>query len=216
MSLFISCSQKKVSSAPVESIDDRVPPAPQVTATFLSKALGPKTELASRPLIVDLDSRPGEEALVATHRAGKEYEIALIRGNHQVLAKAPMGGKVLMHAKVQAVGQMKLKLWSTIGNEVILVPVETLTNDRSLCGILVFRYRRDVMALIGEFALKCWRKEVGGENADPYSMMQIFGNMDGPLEIETQDDFGPRRYRWDKSQGAFMAVASPGTTVNKK
>jgi len=199
---LVACKPARRPPPPVEQ-EQEVPPTPRVDSAFLRQALGPGLELANTPLVQDIDPRPGTEALVAVHRKGKGHEVALLRGNHQVLARAPLGGKILANAAIEAVGPFKeMDLWGD-GGKSFLMPVDTLVYHRSVCGILAFRYRYNSLSLVGEFATKCWRKESGGDGGDPFASLKV-DRQGKLLRIETVDDEGKRLYRWDPSQQAFL------------
>ena len=198
---LVACKQARRPPPPVEQEEE--PPTPRIDSAFLRQALGPGLELANTPLIGDIDPRPGTEALVAVHKAGKGHEVAVIRGNHQVLARAPLGGKILANAAIEAIGSFKpMDLWGD-GGKSFLMPVDTLVYHRSVCGILAFRYRYNSLSLVGEFATKCWRKESGGDGGDPFARFKV-ERQGKLLRIETVDDEGQRLYRWDPSQQAFL------------
>lgn len=195
------CQKKKAPPPPPPA--EVIPPTPKVDATFLRQALGPGFELANTPLIQDIDPRPGTEALIAVHRRGKNHEVALVRGNRQVLARAPLTGKIIANAVMEAVGPFKqVDLWGD-GSKTFLMPVDTTVYHRSVCGLLAFRYRYNSLSLVGEFATKCWRKESGGDGGDPFANFKV-ERQGKQLTIETAEEDGKRIYRWDETQQAFV------------
>ena len=181
---------------------------PRVDRAFVEQALGAGLALANTPLVEEMDHREGAEALVATHRGGRQFQVAVVRGNLEVLARAPLGGKVLAHANVRAVGAFKSMDLFDDGTRVHLLPVETEVVKRPVCGILALRYRRDTLSLIGEFGCKCWRRSAGGDDVDPFGYFKVL--RDGKqLRIETVELVGKSHYRWDEAQQAFLALLSP-------
>lgn len=178
---------------------------PRVDTAFLQKAFSGGVALANTPLIEDLDRRPGVEALIAVHQGGKNHQVAVVRGNHKVLSQMPIGGKILAHANIVAVGEFQTMDIFKDGQKVYMMPVDTLVFHRSVCGILAFRYRRETLSLIGEFSTKCWRTESGGDGSDPFTNFRIKQTGE-EARIETEEPEGPRVYRWDKSQQAFLSL----------
>lgn len=184
------------------------PPTPRVDQAFVLKAFGAGKALANAPLIADLDPRPGIEALVAIHGGGKDYQVAVVNGDGRVLARTPLGGKVLTQATITGVGELKAQELPGAG-KTLLLPVETEVYHRSVCGILALRYRREALALIGEFSTKCWRKQAGGDGSDPMRYFKIV-ERDGKTWIESEEEGGELRlYRWDETQSAFLSVLQP-------
>jgi hypothetical protein len=177
-----------------------------VNDSFLAKALGPDTKLANKPVIEDIDRRSGDEALVAVHKDGKNYEVAVVRGNHKVLGRTPLGGKILSNANIQTVAEFRrLDLWKD-GSKTFLMPVETLVYHRSVCGLVAFRYRYNTLSVVGEFATLCWREEASGHGGDPFKDFKVIRDDTGKLvRIETIDDRGQRIYTWDESKQAFAS-----------
>jgi hypothetical protein len=179
-----------------------------VDQAFVLKAFGAGRLLANAPLIADLDPSPGVEALVAFHSGGKDYQLAVVNGAGRVLSRAPLGGKVLTQTTITAVGELKTQELPGAGKSVLL-PIETEVYHRSVCGILALRYRREALSLIGEFATRCWRKQAGGDGADPLRYFKIVPR-DGTTWIESEEEGGEtRRYRWDEAQSAFLSVLTP-------
>lgn len=187
---------------------------PPVDRAFVERALGPGTNLANKPLVADIDPRAGQEALVVTEKAGKDFQLAVVRANGRVLSHVPLGGKVLAHANLRLVGELRAMDLLPDGSKIYLMPVETLVYKVPVCGLLAFRYREDALALVGEFASQCWRKEVGGTGADPYSFMKV--ERGEQLRIVMDDPEGERTYRWDAPQGSFLALALGKTGKKKK
>jgi hypothetical protein len=188
---------------------------PRVDTAFLQKAFGGAVTLANTPLTEDLDRRSGVEALVATHQGGKNYQVAVVRGNHKVLSQMPIGGKILAHANIVALGEFQTMDIFKDGRKIYLMPVDTLVYHRSVCGILAFRYRQDALSLIGEFSTKCWRTESGGDGSDPFTFFRIKQTGE-EARIETEEPEGPRLYRWDKTQQAFLSIETlPGKSKGK-
>jgi hypothetical protein len=183
---------------------EETPPAPRVDQSFVLKAFGAGKALANQPLIADLDSRPGIEALVAIHGGGKDYQVAVVRGDGSVLARAPLGGKVLTQTTITHVGEFRAMALLPEGGKSYLMPVETEVYHRSVCGILGLRYRRDALSLIGEFSTKCWRKQAGGDGSDPFGYMSVTPEAGG-VKIETKEEGDA--YRWDRNESAFVSLA---------
>jgi hypothetical protein len=199
-----SCTRKH--KPPPQEEEEKIPPTPAVDQQFLDKALGAGLALANKPLLKDIDRRLGTEALIATHRGGSDFQVAVVRGNHQVLSRAPLGGKILAHANIQAVGEFKAMDLFGDGAATYLMPVDTLVYQRSVCGLLAFRYRSKTLSLIGEFSFKCWRPEAGGDGSDPYTYFSV--KREGKqVFVETAEEHDEtRRYRWDESQQAFLTI----------
>jgi len=197
-----SCERRKKPPLPEP---ESVPPRPVVDEGFLAKALGPGTKLANKPVIDDIDRRSGTEALVAVHKDGRNYEVAVVRGNHEVLGRTPLGGKILSNANIQAIGEFRrLDLWKD--SKTYLMPVETLVYHRSVCGLVAFRYRYDTLSVDGEFATLCWRKEASGHGGDPFKDFKVIRDDAGKLlRVETIDDRGQRIYTWDAAKQAFTS-----------
>jgi len=185
-----------------------VPPTPRIDPAFVRAAFGPGYQLAGEALVEDLDPRLGVEALLATTRAGR-YQVAVVRGNRQVLARAPLAGKVLGQADITFVGKLAGKDLLPTGNlsqsaRVFLLPIETLVYHRSVCGLLAFRYRPDALSLVGEFSCKCWRPEAGGDGVDPLRLMKVTRDEDA-AKVEMVEEQGETAvYRWDPSLAAFV------------
>jgi hypothetical protein len=185
---------------------------PRVDDAFLRAAFGAGFRLAGDVLIRDLDPRPGQEAIFAITKGG-HFELVVVRGDRQVLARAPLAGKVLGQADITLVGKLQaLDLLPTgpliTSPTAYLLPIETLVYQRSVCGILAFRYRRDALVLVGEFSCKCWRKEAGGEGGDPISFMKVTGE-GANIRVEMQEDQGETGvHRWDASLGAFISQSA--------
>jgi hypothetical protein len=199
---------KQPAPRPPDEPSEPTPPPPRVDQAFLLKAFGSGRALANAPLQHDLDPRPGIEALIVIHSGGKDYQVAVVNGAGQVLARAPLGGKVLTQATITAAGELKIQELPGAGRT-LLLPVETEVYHRSVCGILLLRYRRESLALIGELSTKCWRKEAGGEGGDPTRFFKIVERAGGKW-IESEEEGGERRlYRWDEAQGAFLSVLTP-------
>jgi hypothetical protein len=192
-----------------------VPPVPLVTQSFVQAAFGPGFNLAGEALVEEIDSRPGPEAIFAVSRAGR-YELAVARGNHQILARAPLAGKILGHADITFVGKVKAedllpKSELVTNPRAFLLPIETLVYHRSVCGILAFRYRRDALVFVGEFQCKCWRKEAGGEGGDPFAFMKIVreSGKGDTVKVEMKEEEGETAvHRWDTSLGAFLSPSA--------
>ena len=197
--------QKKVSPEPAPR-SEPAPARPALDAAFLARALGPGTALSNKAVLSELDPKPGTEALVAVHRAGKRHEVAVLRGNGEVLSRTPLGGKILANANIQAVGEFRrLALWKD-GGDTFLMPVETLVHDRAVCGLVALRYREGVLSVGGEFATVCWREESSGHGGDPFRDFKVIRDQAGKLaRVETIDDRGPRVYTWDPGRQTFRA-----------
>ncbi len=210
--VLVGCPQKE---PPPVKADPTEQPAtmPPVDRTFVQRALGAGRDLASKALVADIDPRPGMEALVVTAKGGADFEVAVIRANAHVLSHVPLGGKVLAHAHVRLVGELRAMDLLPDGSKIYVMPVETLVLKVPVCGLLAFRYREDALALVGEFASRCWRKEVGGTGADPFSFMKV--ERGEQLRIVMDDPEGERTYRWDPAQGSFLALALPRAPKKK-
>ena len=99
----------------------------------------------------------------------------------------------------------RLDLWKD--SKTYLMPVETLVYHRSVCGVVVFRYRWNALSVVGEFATTCWRKEATGHGGDPFKDLKIIRDDAGNLvRVESIDDRGPRVYRWDATKQAFLST----------
>jgi hypothetical protein len=201
-----ACRQEKTSPAPKPQ-EKPAPTVIKVDQHFVQKALGPGMELANAPIIADIDPRPGTEALLATHKQGRYYQVSVARGDHRVLARAPLGGKMLANADIRGVGQFKaMDLWSD-GKPIYLMPVETMALKQPACGIIAFRYRQDTLSIIGEFSCKCWSKKMGGSGrSDPFSYFTV-SKATGEVQVEMQEERGKRRYRWDEAQQTFLPLS---------
>ena len=203
--LAMGCPQKE--PPPVKADPEQPLSMPVVDRAFVERALGPGVNLASKPLVMDIDPRPGQEALVVTEKAGADFQVAVLRANGRALAHVPLGGKVLAHAHVRLVGELRAMDLLPDGSKIYVMPVETLVLKVTVCGLLAFRYREDALALVGEFASRCWRKEVGGTGVDPFSFMKV--ERGEQLRIVMDDPEGERTFRWDAAQGSFLALALP-------
>lgn len=201
-----ACRQKRTPPAPKQQ-DEPAPTVSKVDLHFVQKALGPEVELANAPLVGDIDPRQGTEALLATHKDGRYYQVSVVRGDHKVLARAPLGGKMLANADIRGVGRFKaMDLWSD-GQQIYLMPVETMALKQPACGIIAFRYRPNTLSIIGEFSCKCWSKEMGGSgDADPFSYFKV-SKATGEVQVEMQEERGNRRYRWDEAQQTFLPLS---------
>ena len=93
LSLATGCPQKEL--APVKADPEQPLTMPPVDRAFVERALGPGVNLASKPLVMDIDPRPGQEAMVVTEKAGADFQVAVLRANGRALAQVPLGGKVL-------------------------------------------------------------------------------------------------------------------------
>lgn len=197
-----ACQRSRRPPPPQE--EEAVPSTTRVDRAFVQQALGHGLELANQPLLSDVDPRAGTEAIIAVHKGNTSYEVAVVRGNRKVLARAPLSGKIIANAKIEAVGPFKqADLWGD-GGKTFLMPVDTTVYHRSVCGILAFRYRYNSLSLVGEFSTKCWRKESGGGGGDPFADFEV--KREGKqLTIETVEDDGKRIYRWDESHQAFVS-----------
>jgi hypothetical protein len=190
-------------------------PTPKVDEAFLESAFGPGRVLANKPFIADLDSRPGVEALIAMHHGRRDYQVAVVRGNREVLSQAPLGGKILANANIAAVGDFRaMDLWGD-GKQTYLMPVETEVYRQTVCGFIAFRYRMDSLSVIAEFATKCWRKASGGDGKDPFFHF-AFERSGEELRVITQEQEGKRLYRWDPKQQAFLSQAKTTPPPKKK
>ena len=182
---------------------------PTVDVSFVRAALHPEARLANKPLLADLDPKPGTEALVVVHQGGRNHELALVRGNRKVLARSPLGGKFLAHASLRHVGAMKIISLLQDGGKVLFLPVETSVKKRWICGMLIFRYRSEMLVLAGELACRCWRKQAGArQDEDPHGLVKAERKPDGDVTVEVQEEKGSRVYGWDAEQAAFMARAN--------
>lgn len=205
------CPSEERRAAPGPGAEE-IPLPPRLDAAFLQAAFGAGFSLATEPLLEDLDPRPGTEALAAIARAGR-YEVVVVRGNRQVLARAPLAGKVLGQTDITHVGKLQaqdlLPTSALIQSpRAYLLPIETLVYQRSVCGILAFRYRRDALALVGEFSSKCWRKEAGGEGGDPMRFMKVIRDGD-KVVVQMQEELDEAAvHRWDPALGAFVSPSA--------
>jgi hypothetical protein len=173
----------------------------------VERALGPEVALSGKGLVADLDPAPGIEALVVTHRGSGGYQLALLRGDHSVLLRTPLGGKVLANAYIRHAGELRLEPGLAGGQQVILLPVETLVRRNYVCGILAFRFRSEMLALVGELASLCWRRQAGARaDIDPYSLLTLDRSVDPPA-LTVEEGAGARRYSWDPEQGALVPRA---------
>lgn len=181
--------------------------APKIDTSFLLRTFGAGAALANRPLLEDVDPRPGTEALVAIHRGGIDFQVAVVTGDRRILSRAPLGGKVLAHASINFVGEFR-RSDLVPGAKTYLMPVETTVYHRSVCGILAFRYRREALSVVGEFSCACWRKEAGGDGSDPFSYMKVSGQA-AEVRVEMREERGEKRtYRWDTSESAFVSLST--------
>ena len=208
--LTTGCSRRK----PPPSVKDEakeIPPTPNVDSSFLQSAFGPGRVLANKPLIADMDHRPGVEALIATHHGRRDYQVAVVRGNREVLSQTPLGGKILAHANIAVVGEFRaMDLWGD-GKQTYLMPVETEVYRQTVCGFIAFRYRMDSLSVIAEFSTTCWRKASGGDGKDPFFHFAYERSGD-ELRVITQEQDGKRLYRWDATQQAFLSQAKTRET----
>lgn len=204
LTLFFNCRQEtaKVPIEPVKEPIEEAPTLPKVDQSLVRKIFGAKYSLANKPLLADIDSRPGIEALISVQREGKDHQLALIRGNQKVLAQAPLSGKVLAQASIRHLGEFRLLKILPEDNDAILLPVETLVYRDVYCGILAFRYRSEMLSMIGQFASSCWRREAGGKGGDPFSLVKVIKGKSVAIEIKKQQ--GAQKYFWDKEQMAFV------------
>jgi hypothetical protein len=214
--LASGCTRKKP-PPPAEEVE-ATPPTPKVDESFLDSAFGAGRVLANKPLIADIDHRPGVEALIAMHRGRRDYQVAVVRGNREVLSQTPLGGKILAHANIAAVGEFRaMDLWGD-GKKTYLMPVETMVYRQTVCGFIAFRYRMDSLSVIAEFSTKCWRKASGGNGKDPF-LTFAFERSGEELRVITQEQEGKRLYRWDAKQQAFLSQApmrSPAAPPKRK
>lgn len=181
---------------------------PTVNEAFVRAALHPEARLATKPLLVDLDPKPGTEAVVVIHRGNTNHEIAVLRGNHKVLARDSLGGKMLRRASLRHVGAIKIEKLLPDGGKVLLLPVETSIKKQWVCGALIFRYRDEMLVMAGELHCNCWRKAAGATaDVDPYASLISITHKDGKALIRMQEQKGVRVYGWDAEQAAFVPRA---------
>ena len=174
---------------------------------FAKRAFNADALPANEALVMELDPAPGIEAVVAVDLGNRNYQVAVVRGNHKVLSRAPLGGKILAHANVQRIGQFRRLEQSGGGRPHVMLPVATLVQRQWVCGVLVFRYRTESLVLVAEMGSRCWNAaaEAGGKELDPYSLIKV-GEEDGALRLAVTEDRGVRTYGWDEAGGSYKAV----------
>jgi hypothetical protein len=200
-----ACDQR---TAPPPPVEPGAPPLPMPDEAFVKKAIDAEAMLANKPIVADLDPRPGTEVLLVAHRGGKDFQVAVARGNHEVLARTRLGGKILAHANIRFVGEWRSEDLFGDGARVYFLPVETLVLKQAVCGFVAFRYRNDALSLIGEFGSLCWRREAGGKGGDPFALFKVEKNGEEIL-VQTEEEKGPRTYRWNAAEGAFLSILGP-------
>ncbi len=206
LSLTMGCPDRH-SAPPPSQQEEEVPPRPRVDEAFARRAFSAEAMPANEALVMDLDPLPGEEAIVVVDLGNRNYQVAVVRGNHRVITRAPLGGKILAHTNVQRIGAFRRLKADDKALPMILLPVATLVFKQWVCGILVFRYRSETLVLVGELGSRCWNKEAGIKvEVDPYSLLKE-ANQDGELRLEMSEDNGTRLYRWDKILGSFLSMA---------
>ena len=184
------------------------PPRPDVDEAFVRRAFNPDALPANKAMVLELDPAPGVEAVVAVDLGNRNYQVAVVRGNHRVLSRAPLGGKILAHANVQRIGQFKkLDLGGGAAGLHVMLPVATLVQRQWVCGVLLFRYRAEMLALVGEMGSRCWNREAGGkQDRDPYSDLVKIGQEEGELRLSITEERGVRTYGFDKAGGSYKVV----------
>ncbi len=203
--LLAGCPEKKA-PPPAASQTEEAPPRPRVDEAFVRRAFNADALPANEALVVDMDPLPGEEAVVAVDMGNRNYQVAVVRGNHRLITRAPLGGKILAHTNVQRVGAFKRLEADGFARPLILLPVATMVREQWVCGILIFRYRAESLVLVGELGGRCWNKEAGARaEVDPYTLLSEV-RADGELRLEMTEDKGVRTYRFDKTQGAFVSI----------
>lgn len=201
--LFLSACSQKAPPAPTRTPPPEAVSMPTVDQAFVRAALHPEASMANKPLLTDLDRRPGTEALVVIHRQRQNHELALLRGDHKVLARSPLGGKFLAHATLRHVGEMKIVKLLEDDGKVLFLPIETAIKRQYICGVLLFRYRGEMLVQSGELGCRCWRKEAGAaKTEDPQSLFKAEARPEG-ARIEVQEDRGTRIYVWDSEMASF-------------
>lgn len=206
--LFLSaCPDRSEPSSPALPGAEDPPPRPLVDEAFIKRAFNPDALPANKALLLELDPAPGVEAVVTVDLGNRNYQIAVVRGNHQVLSRAPLGGKILSHANVQRIGSFKHLEVGPKKRPLVMLPVATLVQRQWVCGVLLFGYRAESLILVSELGTRCWNREaVGkGHDLDPYSVIQ-FSEEDGEPRMAITEDLGVRTYRWDETKGAHAAV----------
>ncbi len=200
--LFLSACPQKAPPPPTRTAPEAVS-MPTVDQAFIRAALHPEASLANKPLLADLDHRPGTEALVVIHRQRQNHELALLRGNHKILARSPLGGKFLAHATLRHVGEMKIVKLLEDDGKVLFLPIETSIKRQYVCGVLLFRYRGEMLVQSGELGCRCWRKEAGAaKTEDPHALFKAEAKPAG-ASVEVQEVRGTRIYVWDKEMASF-------------
>lgn len=181
------------------------PPRPRVDEAFLRRALGPEASLSGEALVGELAPAPGEEALL-TARDGGRFVIAMVRGNHKVLARAPVGGRVMATGNVRAVGKLRAIDFPGVTGKVFVLPVETMVQRQFVCGLILLRYRGESLATVGELGSRCWRKAAGAAaETDPHTLYKLV-EAEGQTVLEVEEERVIRPYRWDAVQYAFVSM----------
>ncbi len=202
---FLCGCPQKAPPPPSETEEKEVVPMPTVDEAFVRAALHPEARLANKPLLMDLDPRPGTEALVVIQRGGANPEMALLRGNRKVLARTPLGGKFLAHSTLRHVGSMKIMTLLKDSGKVLFLPVETTVNKQWVCGTLIFRYHSEMIVLAGELACRCWRKQAGAsKDEDPHALIKAERKPGGEATVAIQEHKGTRVYKWDAKLAGFV------------
>jgi len=204
--LFLPACPDRQQAAPRPAIEEEAPPPrPAVNEAFVKRAFNPDALPANDALVVELDPVPGIEALVAVDLGNRNYQVAVVRGNHKVLSRAPLGGKILAHTNVQRIGQFRRLEQPGDSRPRVMLPVATLVQRQWVCGVLVFRYRTETLVLVGEMGSRCWNREAAGKQIDPYTLIKV-GEEEGALRLTVTEDRGVRTYGWDAASGSYKAV----------
>ena len=202
-----ACPDRPDQASPTLPRVEDPPPRPLVDEAFIKRAFNPDALLANEALVLELDPAPGVEAVVAVDLGNRNYQIAVVRGNHRVLSRAPLGGTILAHTNVQRIGAFKRLEVGRDKRPQVMLPVATLVQRQWVCGVLVLGYRAESLVLVGELGSRCWNREVVGKGGDldPYSLIQM-GEEDGELSMAVTEDRGVRTYRWDETKGTYTVV----------
>jgi hypothetical protein len=204
--LFLPACPERKQAAPRPTLEQEdPPPRPVVNEAFIKRVFNPDALPANEALVLELDPAPGIEAVVAVDMGNRNYQVAVVRGNHKALSRAPLGGKILSHANVQHIGPFRRLEQAGDSRPRVMLPVATLVQRQWVCGVLVFRYRTESLALVGEMGSRCWNREAVGKQLDPYSLIKIWEE-EGALRIGVTEDRGVRTYGWDETGGSYKPV----------
>lgn len=201
------CETEKKTPRPAVPPRDEVPPVPVVSEELVRRAVHPRAELVGKGLVADVAPMPGQEALVVVRGEKGHHELVVVRGNHKVVARAPLGGRIMATAHVQTVGELHQERLAGLDTPLYLLPIETRVQRQWACGTLAFRFRSGALILVGEMGSRCWSATAtGGSPRDPSSLYEI-KELEGETRILMSEDGGKvRPWRWDEQQAALVSL----------